>query len=320
MRKQFSPSEIGLGHSFKQACHNNLVDTQLAAPRYVGERFLAHWHAGMGPSRFMIKGGLKFAQAVRPTQDVDIVTVRRYGNGEIQRGFSIIAERLAAEGITVSRWSSEAQEIETGHDPVVRYKIEATLGNIRADFDLDISTAIGPDAFPRQVPFEDLPRMFKAEKWPTLRAQVQPDEAAVAEKWLAVIMQDPGDYRVKHLADVLSYNARGVDLDRVAEELIRVCRHRGIPISVCAPSPPALRWPRCDHRESAWNAFRAKQKCPLTYDQAWIDVTAYWADTHRALTKALVNGPRRSFADRSIIDEIMAAPRRPAVHYYVPKM
>ncbi|MBB4102374.1 nucleotidyl transferase AbiEii/AbiGii toxin family protein [Allorhizobium borbori] len=320
MRKQFSPAQIALGHSFKQACANNDLDTQLAAPRYVGERFLAHWHAGMGPSRIMIKGGYKFGQADRPTQDCDIVTVRRYSNGEIQRGFGIIAERLAAEGITLSRWSSEAQEIETGHDPVVRYKIEATLGTIRANVDLDISTAIGPDAFPRDVPFEDLPRMFKAPKWPTLHAQVQPDEAAVAEKWIAVIMQDAGDYRVKHLADVISYNARGVDLDRVAEELIRVCRHRGIPISVCAPSPPALRWPRCDHRESSWNAFRAKRNCPLTYDQAWIDVSAYWADTHRALTLALRNGPRRTFSDRIIFDEIMAASRRPTVHQYIPKM
>lgn len=320
MRQQFSAAQVALGHSFKQACFNNEIDTQLAAPRYVAERFLAHWHTGMGPSRFMVKGGFKFAQAVRPTQDCDIVTVRRYSNGEIQRGFRIIAQRLADEGITVHRWSAEAQEIETGHDAVVRYKIEATLGTIRANYDLDISTAVGPDAFPRNVPFQNLPRMFKAEKWPTLRAQVQPDEAAVAEKWLAVIMQDPGDYRVKHLADVLSYNARGVDLDRVAEELIRVCRHRGIPLSVCAPSPPALRWPRCDHRESSWNEFRAKRGCPLTYDQAWIDLTAYWSDTHRELTKAMIKGPRRTFSDPSIMDEIMAATHRPTVHQYVPKM
>lgn len=180
-------------------------------------------------------------------------------------------------------------------------------GTLRATFGLDVSTARGPHAFPSVVPLQDLPRLFendKRGKWPVLRARVQPIEASAAEKWLAVLMQDAGDFRVKHLADLLSFDQMDLELQRVGEEIIRVARHRGIPLSVCAPSPDALEWRSMKHREDFWSKLSAERGFAMTYDQAFIDIKGYWADTHKALTQAVVRDFRRPSVGQPIIDSI----------------
>ncbi len=308
--RNLSTTAIAIGASFKQQCVNNKLDVQIAAPRFAAERFLAHWPAGMGPAPIMIKGGLMCPQSMRPTKDADIVSVRRYTNLEIQRGFRIIARLLEAEGITVKSFSREAKEIDTGHDPVARYKIEAMVGTLRATFDLDIATAVGPDAFPSQVPLQDLPKLFENErhgKWPVLRARVQPFETAAAEKWLAVIMQPESDLRVKHLADLLCFDAMELDVNRVADEIIRVARHRGIPLSVCAPSPKALTWPKMRHRAEEWKRLCAERGIDLTFGYAAMDIRTYWSETHRALTRAVVKDLNRSAPSPSKVDNIVSA-------------
>lgn len=311
--RDFSETAVALGHSFKQQCLDNVLDVQTTAPRYVAERFLSFWSAGMGPSRFMVKGGLKSPQSVRPTKDADIVTIRRFSPVEINRGFTVIANLLQAEGISVKNW--KLQEIDTGGDEVTRYKIEAMCGTIRANFDLDISVATGPNAFPKSVHFKDLPRLFKSEKWPALHAQVQPDEASLAEKWLAVLKQEPIDFQVKHMADVLSYHARGIDLDKVAEEIVRTCCHHGIRLSVCAPQPSALKWRRLSHREASWDKFRAERGLSLTYDQAWIDLNGYWSDMHSALTRNVIRDFRRSVSRPTHVESMLSVPKAEVLQY-----
>ncbi|KQS84843.1 nucleotidyl transferase AbiEii/AbiGii toxin family protein [Rhizobium sp. Leaf383] len=317
MRNQ-SAIAVALGTSFKQQCINNHLDVQIAAPRFAAERFLAHWQAGMGKAPFMVTGGLMCPQSMRPTKDADIVTVRHYTNLEVQRGFRVIATLLEAEGTAVKSFSREAKMIDTGHEPVARYKVDAFVGTLRASFDIDMATAVGPDAFPTRVPLQDLPKIFENNRngrWPVLRARVQPFESSAAEKWLAVIMQPESDIRVKHLADLLCYQAMELDVTRVAEEIIRVARHRGIPLAVCAPSPATLRWPKMRHRAEEWKRLCAERGIELTYGYASMDISSYWRETHSALSRILRRGCRRRPPVPDNVDGAVAFPKPAGARY-----
>ncbi|QKN14299.1 nucleotidyl transferase AbiEii/AbiGii toxin family protein [Sinorhizobium meliloti WSM1022] len=299
-----------LGDRLKANCKNQGTDVNKAASRYVAERILTHWQTGMGRAPFLIKGGFMFPQHMRPTDDADIVTVRSYTELELRQGMQRIAFALRDEGIEIKRLKVE--EIDVGHgDPVIRLKIEAMCGTVRGNTHLDLTVGQGPFAFPQNVRKQELPSMIRNQ--PGLTAYVQPLEAAVAEKWIAVLQQPDTDYRVKHLADLLSFDAMEVDKDRIAREIIRVCRHRNIPLSVCAPSPAALSWSNTAPREQSWNKLRAERRFEMTLLQAWIDINAYWSATHQALTRAVIEDFRRPTYQPTLVDRIAARQRPSAV-------
>ena len=299
----FTATAAALGDRLKQNCRNQKLDVNKAASRYVAERILAHWPVGFGPAPIMVKGGLLFPQGMRPTEDADIVAVRHYTETEIRQGMQRIAAVLGNEGIEIKRLKIE--EIDVGHgDPVARIKIEAMCGTIRGNTHIDMTVGRGPFAFPQNVVRQELPSMIRNQ--PGLTPYVQPIEAAAAEKWIAVLQQPDTDYRVKHLADLLSFDAMEIDIARVALEIMRVCRHRNIPLGVCAPSPAALSWSKMEPREQSWDKLRAERGFEMTLPQAWIDINAYWSATHQALTKAVIEDFRRPTCETTLVDRIAA--------------
>lgn len=276
---------VALGDSLKQNCRNRGMDISKAASRYVAERVLAHWQVGFGPAPFMVKGGLLYPQHMRPTEDGDIAVVRHYSEQEMQHGVQHLAAILRKEGIQLSKIGID--EIDRGHgDPITRIRLKAMCGTIRGDTRLNLSVACGPFAFPQDVARQELPSVIRNQ--PGIVAHVQPLEASAAEKWLAVLQQPATDCSVKHQADLLSFAAMGVDKDRVAREIIRVCKHKNIPLSVCAPSPAALSWASMEPREQSWNKLRAERGFAMTVSQAWIEINATWTEIHRALTRAVI--------------------------------
>lgn len=283
--KPLTAVEVALGDRLKQTCRSRHMDVNKSASRYVAERVLAHWQVGFGPAPFMVKGGLLYPQHMRPTEGGDIAVVRHYSEQEIQRGIQRIAAILRKEGIELSKIGID--DIDRGHgDPITRIRLEAMCGTIRGDTCLDLSVAHGPFALPQDVVRQELPTVIRNQ--PGIVAYVQPLEASAAEKWLAVLQQPATDCSVKHQADLLSFAAMGVDKDRVAREIIRVCKHRDIPLSVCAPSPAALSWASMEHREQSWNKLRAERGFAMTVFQAWIEINAAWTEIHRALTRAVI--------------------------------
>ncbi|MET4687613.1 nucleotidyl transferase AbiEii/AbiGii toxin family protein [Sinorhizobium fredii] len=309
--KPLTAVAVALGDRLKSNCRNRGMDVNKAAARYVAERVLAHWHAGMGRAPILAKGGIMFPQQIRPTEDADIVAVRRYTEMELRQGMQRIAAILRNEGIEIKRLKIET--IDGGHgDPVIRLRLEAMCGTIRGNTHIDMSFGRGPFAFPQDVGRQELPSMIRGQ--PGLIAYVQSLEAAAAEKWLAVLMQPEANYRVKHLADLLSFDTMEIDLARVAREIMRVCRHQGTALSVCAPSPAALDWGRLMLRADSWEKLRAERGFEMNAFEAWESISDYWSRTHQALTRAIIAEVRRPGHRPTLLDRI-AARRQPAPTY-----
>lgn len=303
--RERTAAALALGDRLKTTARNKGMDVNKAASRHVAERVVYYLGQVFDHAPFVLKGGLQFQQHLRPTEDADIVTVRRWSNREVHNAFHVIAPKLASEGITLKRVSPEPQVIDLEYgEPVDRYRIEAECGTIRGNTHIDISTARGPDAWPEGIEWQTLPSMMK--NGPELRVRCQPLEASAAEKWLAVLMQSPTDYRVRHMADLLSFDAMDLDAGKVAAEIERVARYRGIPLSVCAERPDTLTWAAISPRSGSWEKLRTERGFDLSLEQACTGLQAAWADVHRALRARVVADCRRPGYRPTLLERLAA--------------
>jgi hypothetical protein len=284
-------SAEALGHRIKSVCKARGMDAAKAASRYVADRIVAHWHAAFGPLPMMVKGGLLFDQAMRPTIDADIHTPRKFTEKEVHDGLRTLVPVLAREGIAIQRVDyAELVNVDLP-DPVSRYQVIATAGGIRGGTYLDISVGTGPDAFPKRAFRTEIPSFLPRTPGTPMRAQ--PLEAAAADKLLAVIRQEPGDFRMKHAADLLSFDQMGLDWDRVARELMRTCRYRGIDLSRLEAAPAGLSWSHLSQRSEAWDKLCIERNITeMTLDQAHIDLNGVFQET-MARVRACVLADRR---------------------------
>lgn len=211
-----SGTHESIDRRLKTAVKKHHLSVDKAAARILGDAVLSVWHYGMGPAPIILKGGDLFPQTLRETDDVDVLTIRRYSNLEVQNGFKIIARLLEAKGISVEYLSPEAQELNIGYgDPVTRYKIRGKVGGVRANTHIDMTVARGQHALPPVIIDSVLPSFVDGVD--PLRIKTVPLETAAAEKWLAVLTQSPTDYRVKHLSDLfLLGEVAQLDLAKVA--------------------------------------------------------------------------------------------------------
>ncbi|WP_296069393.1 nucleotidyl transferase AbiEii/AbiGii toxin family protein [uncultured Agrobacterium sp.] len=301
--QDFKALATALGDRLKANFKRQNVDVNRAASRYVAERVLAHWHDVFGPSPFVVHGGLMFPQAMRPTEDGDIVVVRRFSETELQNGFARMTALLRLEGIELRKIKIQQIEVGTGQ-PVTRVKIEAMCGTLRGNTHLDIAVATGPHALPKGIVKQELPSMVRGE--PGLVAHVQPLPASAAEKWFAVLQQEPTDYRVKHAMDLLSFDEMGVSPALVSVEMIRIARHRGLSMSVCAPAPRNLEWPSFVLRAEAWLKTGAERGVSVDPLAAREMLGSYWARTHQALTRAVIAEARDRDYQPALVDRIAA--------------
>lgn len=253
------------------------------AGRTLAEGILRYWHQGMGQSPIELKGGLLFDQNIRPTSDADITAIRSFLPHEIHRGLLIIRSLLQSEGMDIERLASDhAQRIDVGHgDPVERWTIRGSVGEVRALTRLDIAIGRGPDAFSRSIEMMEIPSLVP--RLPALTIACQPLEAAYAEKLLAVGRQPQTDMRVKHLADIADERLwQGVETNHVAVELDRVCRHRGIDILAL---PDGLDLTDYERLRSNWAKFARPGMTPMSFDEALEAVDDVWQDIQAAISK-----------------------------------
>ena len=290
----------------KAAVKQHGLNIDKAAARVLGDAVLAVWHYGMGPAPIVLKGGDLFPQTLRETDDVDILTIRRYTNREIHNGFKVIAPLLDARGITIEFLSEEAHELDIGYgDPVTRYKLRGKVGGVRANTHVDMTLARGPHALPPIIVDSVLPSFVDGVD--PLRIKTVPLETAAAEKWLAVLTQSPTDYRVKHLSDLfLLTDVARVDLAKVADEITRVARHRGMPLACCTPIPDALRWPALALREQSWNKLPDARRYGRTLFQAFVDINALWSDVHAQLCAKVGRDYRSAGYEPMHLDRLLA--------------
>lgn len=227
--ENFRDIERALQHRLKATCTHLGIDVTKAAQRLVLERVVDrdNWSAAFGPAPVMVTGGLLVAQKHRQTCDAEVRAVRRYTEQELVDGLLSLSDRLRPLGINIA--SARVRKVDVGpKDPVDRLQFEATAGTIRANSHIDIAYAWGPDAWPKGVEEFEFPSL--SPKFPTYKALAQPLEAAVAEKWVAAILQPETDMRAKYLVDLAFFYKSYDDLDdaRIAAEMARIQRHRGI--------------------------------------------------------------------------------------------
>ncbi|CAN7332669.1 nucleotidyl transferase AbiEii/AbiGii toxin family protein [Neorhizobium tomejilense] len=315
--RHHSAAAMALGDKLKATARNHNIDVNTYASRHVAER-VVHYLGTALSTPFMLTGGLNFAQDIRETRDADLVAVRRISNAEFQRALILMRPWLEAEGITLHAASATPKVIDLdGGKEVDRWKIEATAGTLRGNTQVDFGFSNGPDAFPDGIEWKEMPTLMKGG--PVLRARCQPLAAAAAEKMLAIFLQPIGDYRVKHLADVVNSDLwDGVDCRAVAREIARTVRHRGIPAGVITCRPPELAWSSIVRREAAWTTHMEAGKTDLTLDQAWIDVNGLWCDVYAELKKLPRSHFRRSTLAPTLVDRIIAGERPKSAPAYKP--
>ncbi len=294
-----------MGSRLKQAVRKHGLSIDRAAARVLGDAVLAYWHYGMGPAPIVLKGGSLFPQPLRETDDVDLLTIRRYTNREIQTGFKTIAALLDARGITLEFLSPEAQELDVYGDPVARYKVRGKVGGVRANSSLDLTLARGPHALPPVIVDSVLPSFVDGVD--PLRIKTVPLVTVAAEKWLAVLNQSPTDFRVKHLSDLfLLADVANLDLARVAQEITRVARHRGMTLACCTPTPDALRWPSLALREQSWLKLPENRHYGRTLFQAFVDINGIWSEVHAQLCAKVSRDYRSADYEPMHLDRLLA--------------
>ncbi|MBY5666846.1 nucleotidyl transferase AbiEii/AbiGii toxin family protein [Rhizobium leguminosarum] len=307
-----------LGSSLKQICRNKGMDVTMAASRHVVDRILFYWPVGFGGSPVLVTGGCMFAQDQRPTTDLDITTVMRWTEEELQKGFERISGALLTEGIQVNRIKIRQLALEEV-DPVVRVDVQAMCGTIRGNTHVDIKSGSGPFAFPQDPERRQLPSLLP-KRFAGAVVHAQPLAAAAAEKWLAVLTQRHDDFRAKHALDLLSFREMGVDPDAVAMELLRVARHRRIPLSFCSPKPKALEWVSYLLRAESWDRTAAQRKInDFDLLQSYEMLGGYWARTHQALTRAVIAQVRRDNSSKPALVDRLAARQRQTAPAYRPQ-
>ncbi|ARQ56902.1 hypothetical protein Kim5_CH00794 [Rhizobium sp. Kim5] len=316
--RHFTISATALGDKLKQSARNHGLDVNKSASRHVAQAVVQELDLRTCP--FVVAGGLTIDPRLRETADADLVAIRRISNREIQNAFKTFAPWLRNEGIEIKALSREPREIVVPYsNPIDRWRVTATAGNIRADFDLDVTWANGLYSRPTErVEYREIPSIMKGV--PSFRARMQPQATSAAQKLLAVLMQPRTDLRVKHLADVVNGHLWSDDLDcrTVATEIARICTYRGIPMSVCEPHPAALRWTEIRRLEPTWDADRNAQRSGLSLTQAWIDVSGLWHNIHEELLRNVVRDFRRPDYEPTIVDRIITAPKA-EVPAYTPK-
>ena len=175
------------------------VDVNRLASRYAAEQIVSHMRSKL--TFAYATGGLSLPYT-RETSDADMVLMLTPTEKDIGKAMTIIARDLKHHGIGISAISTP-QEIHVGlPKPVIRVKVQATVGNIRANTQLDMRIW-DKKVFPNtdRVLVERQPLFRDALPF---RAYCQAPDISVADKMLALMLQRGSDFRTKYLSDLVN--------------------------------------------------------------------------------------------------------------------
>lgn len=292
----YRTTDDALRHRIKAACQAKGMDTQKAASRYTAERIVDHFGDAMGAAPTLLVGGLQYPQDIRPTTDADLRSVVRYSDDELLRGCMGLKDLLRPEGVDLH--DVRIRELHVGlNEPVKRLHVQATVGGMRGNTQIDISSGYwGKDAWSEDWTADvEHESFFKGG--PTYRANVQSVEASLAEKWLAVFTQPDNDLRAKHRLDIvfLTYQPdMTIDPVKVAAELARIQRHRGIAWEDVKSRPlHALRLDPMIDRVEDWSRLCKERGLDLNILQGYVAINPAWAKINRLWQAECLGDHRR---------------------------
>ena len=231
-------------------------DYQRVLGRYAIERFL--YRLGRSPYRdkFALKGATLFTlwtgHTHRPTKDLDLLgRGSSSAIGEVETTTRAICEIQDEDGIVFDSESLEGTRIKEDDEyDGVRIKLQAELAGARIPMQIDIGfgDAVYPEpelaSFPVLLPMEA----------PLIRAY--PREAAIAEKFHAMVVLDIRNSRMKDFYDIwLMANTWTFDMASLRSAILASFERYGSPIPEDIPFALTEAFLNDPQKKVQWNAF-----------------------------------------------------------------
>lgn len=177
-------------------------DFNLILTRYAVERFLYRLSQSNHADKFVLKGAMLTAILIgemhRPTRDLDLLG---FGDPEAEAIRSIIREiclvEVAKDGLEYDADSVEIEEIRGNQEyPGQRVKINAKLGNVRINIQVDIGFG---DAITPKAKFISYPVLLD---FPAPRIRAYNKETQIAEKLQSMVFLGIANSRMKDFYDL----------------------------------------------------------------------------------------------------------------------
>jgi len=231
-------------------------DYQRVLGRYAIERFL--YRLGLSPYRdkFALKGATLFTlwtgHTHRPTKDLDLLGQGKSSAvGEVETTIRAICKIQDEDGIVFDSESVEGTRIKEDDEyDGVRIKLQAELAGARIPMQIDIGfgDAVYPEpelaSFPVLLPMEA----------PLIRAY--PREAAIAEKFHAMVVLDIRNSRMKDFYDVwLMANTWTFDMASLRKAILASFERRGSAIPTGLPFALTDDFLNDPQKKRQWRAF-----------------------------------------------------------------
>jgi predicted nucleotidyltransferase component of viral defense system len=230
-------------------------DYQRILGRFAIERFL--YRLGRSPYRdiFAIKGATLFTlwtgHTHRPTKDLDLLGRGSSAISEVEQTIRAICGVHEEDGIAFHSESVEGTKIKEDDEyDGVRIKLQAELAGARIPMQIDIGfgDAVYPEpelaSFPVLLPMEA----------PLIRAY--PREAAIAEKFHAMVVLDIRNSRMKDFYDIwFMANTWTFDMASLRKAILTSFERRGSTIPKAVPFALTDDFLNDSQKKQQWSAF-----------------------------------------------------------------
>lgn len=230
-------------------------DYQRVLGRYAIERFL--YRLGRSPyrDRFAIKGATLFTlwtgQTHRPTKDLDLLGWGSSAIPEVETTIRAICEIQEDDGIVFDCESIEGTRIKEDDEyEGVRVTFRAILAGAHIPMQVDIG--FGDAVFP-EPEFASFPVLLPMEA-PLIRAY--PREAAIAEKFHAMVALDIRNSRMKDFYDIwFMANTWTFEMAPLRNAILASFERRRVAIPNDVPFALTVEFLSDPQKKQQWNAF-----------------------------------------------------------------
>lgn len=261
--------------------------------------------------QFMLKGGLLWGQAARPTTDADIVFEKRKSAAQLHAEMQAAAALLAEHGIRVEVQAVKVLEMgAVGRG--LRAPVRVSIGNSNAKTQIDV----GFGKFPEGAQTATYTGMFKAPPFPCVR---QPWEEAAADRLGAIFQHGMDNTRLKDFRDLYRLRQRGdLDDDAVCRGLVRYFDDRDMDRAALLKMPDGLSFDFALANKHAWldRIVRDDPSLP-DFPEVVDDIHHWWLSLRSRLVDLAaaeaLEDTRREIAAPSLVpgyDNVYALPRR----------
>jgi predicted nucleotidyltransferase component of viral defense system len=230
-------------------------DYQRILGRYAIERFLYRLGNSTYRDRFAIKGATLFTlwtgETHRPTKDLDLLGWGSSAIREVEETIRSICKVEGNDGILFDGESVEGTRIkEEDEYEGVRVKFHAVLAGARIPMQVDIG--FGDAVYP-EPEFAPFPVLLPMEP-PVIRAY--PREAAIAEKFNAMVVLDIRNSRMKDFYDIwFMANTWAFEMATLRNSILASFERRGLAIPQDVPFALTEEFLGDPQKKQQWNAF-----------------------------------------------------------------